>query len=71
VSIALVAGLHQDRTQPLPQKEASMYFIVEIQLGGTETFLEGSEASSEAWNVASRLQCVARRRRKKVRYEVR
>jgi hypothetical protein len=48
-----------------------MYFIVEIQQSGTETFLEGFEDSSEAWDVASRLQSVARRRRKKVRYEVR
>jgi hypothetical protein len=56
---------------PLTVQEASMYFIVEIQLGGTETFLEGFEDSSEAWDVASRLQSVARRRRRKVRYEVR
>ena len=47
-----------------------MFFIIEIQLGGTETFLDGFEDSSEAWDVVSRLQCEARRRRK-VRYEVR
>jgi hypothetical protein len=48
-----------------------MYFIVAIQPNGTETFLEGFEDSSEAWDVASRLQCAAQRRRRKVRYEVR
>jgi hypothetical protein len=48
-----------------------MYFIVEIQLDGTETFLEGFEDVGDAWDVLSRLQCEARRRRRKVRYEVR
>ena len=48
-----------------------MYFIVEILPNGTETFLEGFEDVSEAWDVASRLQCAARRRKRKVRYEVR
>jgi hypothetical protein len=48
-----------------------MYFIVEIQPNGTETFLEGFEDSSEAWDVVSRLRCEARHRRRKVRYEVR
>ena len=66
----LSAGLHQDRTQPLPHKEASMYFIVEIQQSGAETFLDGFEDESEAWDVVSRLRCEARRRKRKVRYEV-
>ena len=48
-----------------------MYFIVEIKSNGTETFLEGFEEVSEAWDVVSRLQCEARRQRRKVRYEVR
>ena len=48
-----------------------MYFIVEIQQSGTETFLEGFEEFEEAWNVLSRLQCEAQRQRRKVRYEVR
>jgi len=48
-----------------------MYYIVEITPRGIETFLEGFEDSGEAWDVVSRLQCEARRRRQKVRYEVR
>lgn len=48
-----------------------MYFIVEIKPNGTETFLEGFEEVGEAWDVVSRLQCEARRQRRKVRYEVR
>ena len=48
-----------------------MYFIIEIRLDGTETFLEGFEDIGEAWDVVSRLQCEAQRRRRKVRYEVR
>ena len=48
-----------------------MNFIVEITPQGIETFLEGFEEVSEAWEVLSRLQCEARRRRRKIRYEVR
>jgi hypothetical protein len=48
-----------------------MYYIVEITPRGIETFLEGFEDISEAWDVVSRLRCEARRRRQKVRYEVR
>ena len=48
-----------------------MYSIVEITPRGTETFLEGFEDIGDAWDVVSRLQCEARRRRQKVRYEVR
>jgi hypothetical protein len=48
-----------------------MYFIVEITLEGSETFLEGFEEATEAWDVLSRLRCEAQRRRRKVRYEVR
>jgi len=47
-----------------------MYFIVEITPQGIETFLEGFEEVGEAWDVVSRLLCEARRRRRKVRYEV-
>jgi hypothetical protein len=38
---------------------------------GIETFLEGFEDASEAWDVVSRLRCEARRVRRKIRYEVR
>ena len=48
-----------------------MFFIVEIQPNGTETFIEGFEDSGDAWDVVSRLQCEAQRRRRRVRYEVR
>ena len=48
-----------------------MYSIVEITPQGIEIFLEGFEEVGEAWDVLSRLQCEARRRRRKVRYEVR
>ena len=48
-----------------------MYYIVEITPRGIETFLEGVEDIGEAWDVVSRLRCEARRRRRKVRYEVR
>jgi hypothetical protein len=48
-----------------------MFFIVEIQPNGAETFLEGFEDQGDAWDVVSRLQCVAQRQRRKVRYEVR
>lgn len=48
-----------------------MYYIVEITAQGIETFLEGFEEVSEAWDIVSRLRCEARRRRRKVRYEVR
>ncbi len=48
-----------------------MYYIVEITPQGIETFLEGFEEVGAAWDVVSRLQCAARRRRQKVRYEVR
>jgi hypothetical protein len=48
-----------------------MYYVVEITPQGIETFLEGFEEVGEAWDVVSRLQCEARRRRRKVRYEVR
>ena len=48
-----------------------MYYIVEITSQGIETFLEGFEEVGEAWDVLSRLQCEARRRRRRVRYEVR
>ena len=48
-----------------------MYYIVEITPRGTETFLEGFEDIGDAWDVVSRLQCEARRRRRKVRNEVR
>jgi len=48
-----------------------MYYIVEIRPNGSETFLEGFEEFSEAWDVLSRLQCEAQRQRRKVRYEVR
>jgi len=48
-----------------------MYFIVEITPQRIETFLEGFEDTSEAWDAVSRLQCEARRRRRRVRYEVR
>jgi hypothetical protein len=44
---------------------------VEIRPNGIETFLEGFEAFEKAWDVLSRLQCEARRQRRKVRYEVR
>jgi hypothetical protein len=40
-----------------------MYYIVEITPRGSETFLEGFEDIGEAWDVVSRLQCEARRRR--------
>jgi hypothetical protein len=49
----------------------AMFFIVEIQPNGTETFLDGFEHSSDAWDVVSGLHCVARRQRRRVRYEVR
>jgi hypothetical protein len=52
-------------------QEVSMFFIVEIQPNGTETFLEGFEELGDAWDVVSRLQCEAQRRRRRVRYEVR
>ena len=48
-----------------------MYYIVEITPRGSETFLEGFEDIGAAWDVVSRLQCEARRQRRKVRYEVR
>ncbi len=48
-----------------------MYYIVEITPQGIETFLEGFEEVGEAWDVVSRLQCEAQRRRRNVRYEVR
>ena len=48
-----------------------MYYIVEITSQGIETFLEGFEDVGEVWDVLSRLQCEARRVRRKVRYEVR
>ena len=48
-----------------------MYFIVEIQPNGTETFLEGFEDSIEAWNVAHMLQLQAKKYGRKVRYDVR
>ena len=48
-----------------------MYYIVEITPQGSETFLEGFEEVEEAWDILSRLQCEARRQRRKVRYEVR
>ena len=48
-----------------------MYSIVEMTPQGIETFLEGFEEVGEAWDVLSRLKCEARRRRCKVRYEVR
>ena len=48
-----------------------MYYIVEITPRGIETFLEGFEDIGEAWDVVSRLRCEARRRRRKVRCEVR
>jgi hypothetical protein len=48
-----------------------MYSIVEITAQGIETFLEGFEEVGQAWDVVSRLQCEARRRRRRVRYEVR
>jgi hypothetical protein len=52
-------------------RSAAMYYIVEITPQGIETFLAGFEEVGEAWDVVSRLQCEARRRRRKVRYEVR
>jgi hypothetical protein len=58
----------------MPQQHdgsAAMYFIVEITPQGIETFLGGFEEVGEAWDVVSRLQCEARRIRRKVRYEVR
>jgi hypothetical protein len=58
----------------MPQQHewrAAMYYIVEITPRGIETFLEGFEDIGETWDVVSRLQCEARRRRRKVRYEVR
>jgi len=48
-----------------------MYSIIDITPRGIETFLEGFEDIGEAWDVVSRLQCEAQRRRRKVRYEVR
>ena len=48
-----------------------MYYIVEITSRVIETFLEGFEDIGEAWDIVSRLQCEAQRRRRKVRYEVR
>jgi hypothetical protein len=48
-----------------------MYSIVEMTPCGSETFLEGFEDIGDAWDVVSRLRCEARRRRRKVRYEVR
>jgi len=48
-----------------------MYYIVEITPQGIETFLESFEEVDEAWDTGSRLQCEARRRRRRVRYEVR
>ena len=48
-----------------------MYYIVEITPRGIETFLEGFADIGDAWDVVSRLQCEARWRRQKVRYEVR
>jgi hypothetical protein len=48
-----------------------MYFIVEITPRGIETFLAGFEDLSEAWEIASRLRCEARRLRSRLRYEVR
>ena len=48
-----------------------MYYIVEITPRGLETFLEGFEDIGDAWDVVSCLRCEARRRRRKVRYEVR
>jgi hypothetical protein len=48
-----------------------MYYILEITSQGIETFLEGFEEVGEAWDVASGMQCEARRQHRKVRYEVR
>jgi hypothetical protein len=48
-----------------------MYYIVEIRPQGIETFLESFEEVGEACDTVSRLRCEARRRRRKVRYEVR
>ena len=48
-----------------------MYFIVEIKPNGTEAFIEGFEDSIEAWNTAHTLQLRAKKRGRKVRYEVR
>jgi hypothetical protein len=48
-----------------------MYYIVAITSQGIETFLKGFEEVGEAWDTVSRLQCEARRRRRRVRYEVR
>ena len=48
-----------------------MYYIVEITSQGIETFLEGFEEMSEAWDVVSRLRREAQRRHRRVRYEVR
>jgi len=59
------------RTARTPQqhdRRAAMYYIVEITPQGIETFLEGFEEVGEAWDVLSRLQCEARRMRRKVRY---
>jgi hypothetical protein len=48
-----------------------MYFIVEIKLDGTETFIEGFEDSIEAWDAAHSLQRKAKKYGRKVRYDVR
>jgi hypothetical protein len=48
-----------------------MYFVIEITPNGTETFLEGFEDSSDAWDTVSSLRCEAERKRRKVRYDVR
>ena len=48
-----------------------MYFIVEMTPRGAETFLGGFEDLAEAWEAVSRLRCEARRRRSKLRYDVR
>ena len=62
------SGRHET---PQHDRRAAIYYIVEITPQGIETFLEGFEEVGEAWDVVSRLQCEARRRRRKVRYEVR
>jgi hypothetical protein len=48
-----------------------MYFIVEIRPNGTETFIEGFEDSTEAWDLAHRLQLKAKKYGRRVRYDVR
>ena len=63
-------GVIRTHEKPQQDRSAVMYYIVEITPQGIETFLEGFEEVGEAWDTVSHLRCEARRRRRRVRYEV-